>query len=174
MVARPGIVIAPFVNDAAARRAGRSVAARLPGIQRITFEDAGQHDLGEAASHAAASRTAARGALVAIALSTLVILAFLAAGAGHSSWVLALGAAVACTGAPFAGGLAGFTIGLHRWSADDALVLPWDRAVVPRPVFLAVRTLRVDAVSSMLQSPSAPPAGADAVWSVSADGHVAG
>jgi hypothetical protein len=151
------IVIAPFASDVDARNAGRRLAGHLPRLPRITFQDAGRSDLGTAAAHAAASRTAVRGALAAIGIAAVAVALVLAAGRADASLVLALGAAVACTGAPFAGGLAGFTIGLHRWSSAEPVLLPWDPVAIPRPVFLAVRTLRPDSVASLLAQGGGPP-----------------
>jgi hypothetical protein len=151
------IVIAPFADDVEARKAGRRLAGHVPRLPRITFQDAGRCGLGPAAAHAAASRTAARGALAAIGIAAVAVALVLTAGLADASLVLALGAAVACTGAPFAGGLAGFTLGLHRWSAAEPVLLPWDPVAIPRPVFLAVRTLHPDSVASMLAQGGAPP-----------------
>jgi hypothetical protein len=152
----PTTVIVPYPSPHLARRAARRLRADLPGTARVVFDADPMTDLAEAAAHAAASRAAVRGAAIGIALSLTGTAAVAASPWMATSLVLALGAAVALTGGPFAGGLGGFTVGLHRWSSCETAVVPWKDEPLSRPAFLAVRTLRPQLAASLLLGPADP------------------
>jgi hypothetical protein len=149
-------VVVPYASPHLARRAARRLRGDLPGSARVVFDAEPTTDLADAAAHAGASQAAVRGAAIGIALSVIATAAVAVSPWMTTSLALALGAALALTGGPFAGGLAGFTIGLHRWTASEPTVVPWDGALLVRPAFLAVRTDRPDVAATLLLGPTDP------------------
>lgn len=143
-------VVVTYPNANQAGDAARRLRARRSIVRSVIFEGGLGVDLPEAAGHAAATRLAALGMLAAMATSAVATAGLMVSGWMAPEQVLALGAAITLTGAPFAGGLAGFTLGMHRWAGGESHVVPWDPATVRQPTVLAVRTAVPELVFDVL------------------------
>lgn len=128
----------------------RHGAGQFRGRRSVSFDGRGCSDVTDAAAHAAATRSAAIGAAAAAVVAFLATIAAASFAGDDPSAVLAAGAAVALTGAPFGGGLAGFAFTMHRWLATPTTVVAWDPSRPAGPAYAAIRTTRPNRVRAQL------------------------
>lgn len=140
------ILLFGFATRQAAGRAARRLAD-VPDARHVICKAPPGSAALEHASHAAAASSAARGALIAIAVSSVATAVAALATAPDHALALGLGTATTLTAAPFVGGLTGFIRGMARWNPPPAGPRPIEPSA---PILLAVRSQSPGLVTSIV------------------------
>lgn len=149
------IFVATYPSRDLAEQTARVAATAVPGTEHLIVEAGPSGSPLDRAIEIRAARTALVGAAVAMGITVVVMAVMILLGTHETGTLLAIGLAVAATAAPFAGGLAGFMWGLHRWTSPEVVSLHGHQEPTEPMFLLAMLTKEPERLPEALRVPSA-------------------
>lgn len=149
------IFVATYPTRSEAEQTARVAATAVPGTEHLIVDAGEASGALDRAIELRAARTAIRGAGVAMAITLATMVIMIILGTHETATLLAVGLAVTASAAPFAGGLTGFMLGLHRWTSPEVVSLHGQQEATEPMYLLAMLTKDAERLPEALRVPAA-------------------
>lgn len=149
------IFVATYPTRSEAEEAAQVAAEAVAGTEYLIVEADESGDALDKAIELRAARTALVGIVATMIFTLVVMTVMILLGTHETGTLLAIGLALTATAAPFAGGLGGFIVGLHRWTSAEVVKLNEPEEQSELSYLLAMRSTDTERLPEVLNVPAA-------------------